>query len=173
MRRPSPRSSLRSSSAFERDAKMLASLNHPHIAQVHGLTDSPVASVIELVATEPRVNGNEPPVIRFTRHGSTMTGPAVGIAQTLSGTVGRPVPLTLWASDVPTREMEAEAALAARPRATNSGRGAESVAISPGTPTVGTRRIRLGARDAIMVVGISAAIRRPDRGHDHISKSRS
>ena len=51
-----------------------------------------------------QANGNEPPVIRFTPNGPTLTGPPVGIAQTLEGTVGRPVPLTLWASDVPERE---------------------------------------------------------------------
>ena len=39
-------------SRFEREATTLASLNHPNIAQVHGLTDSPVALVMELVPGE-------------------------------------------------------------------------------------------------------------------------
>jgi hypothetical protein len=49
-------------------------------------------------------NGNEPPVIRFSMTGPTLTGPPVAIAQTLEGAVGRPVPLTLWASDSPEQE---------------------------------------------------------------------
>ncbi len=39
-------------SRFEREATTLASLNHPNIAQVHGLTDGPVALVMELVPGE-------------------------------------------------------------------------------------------------------------------------
>jgi hypothetical protein len=46
--------------------------------------------------------GNEPPVIRFSETGSPLTGPPRElIAQTLSGAVGQPVPLSLWASDHP------------------------------------------------------------------------
>jgi len=37
---------------FEREAQLLASLNHPHIAQVHGVVDSPPALVMELVGGE-------------------------------------------------------------------------------------------------------------------------
>ena len=33
---------------FEREAQLLASLNHPHIAQVHGVVDAPSALVMEL-----------------------------------------------------------------------------------------------------------------------------
>jgi hypothetical protein len=44
-------------------------------------------------------NGNEPPSIRLQPDGATMTGPPPAIAQTLSGFVGKPVALTLWASD--------------------------------------------------------------------------
>jgi hypothetical protein len=74
-------------------------------------------------------NGNEPPVIKFLPDGPTMTGPPVGFAQTLSGTVGKPVPLTLWASDVPTQVTEAEEELAARNRSVNAGRAPDSIAI--------------------------------------------
>ena len=35
-------------------------------------------------------SGNEPPVIRFAPDGPALTGPPLGIAQTLSGTVGQP-----------------------------------------------------------------------------------
>jgi hypothetical protein len=78
-------------------------------------------------------NGNEPPVIRLQRDGPTMTGPASGIAQMLTGTVGKPVTLTLWASDVPTQVNEGEEALAARNRASNAARGnQDAVAIING-----------------------------------------
>lgn len=47
--------------------------------------------------------GNEPPVIRFTGpSGVALTGPPKGApAVSLAGTVGQPVPLSLWASDHP------------------------------------------------------------------------
>jgi len=78
-------------------------------------------------------NGNEPPVIRFQRDGPTMTGPSSGIEQTLTGAVGKPVPLTLWASDVPTQVTEGEEELAVRNRASNAARGnQDSVAIING-----------------------------------------
>ncbi|HUF23517.1 MAG TPA: protein kinase [Vicinamibacterales bacterium] len=37
---------------FEREAQVLASLNHPHIAQVHGVIDAPPALVMEFVGGE-------------------------------------------------------------------------------------------------------------------------
>jgi hypothetical protein len=78
-------------------------------------------------------NGNEPPVIKLLRDGSTMTGPPIGIAQTLSGEVGKPLPLTLWASDVPTKITEGEEALAVRNRASAAARGnQDAVAIING-----------------------------------------
>ena len=83
-------------------------------------------------------NGNEPPTIRFTRDGTTMTGPPVGVALTLSGTVGQPVPLSLWAADVPTKETEADEALADRAR-TATPRAPDPVAIV-GTQVIGGGR---------------------------------
>lgn len=74
-------------------------------------------------------NGNEPPVIRLLRDGPAMTGPPLGIAQTLSAKVGQPVPLTLWVSDVPTQVTDAEEELAARNRALNAARAPDSVAV--------------------------------------------
>jgi hypothetical protein len=59
-------------------------------------------------------NGNQPPIVRVARNGTTMSGPPVGIAQTLSGTVGKPIPLSLWTSDAPTLKEGAEAELRAR-----------------------------------------------------------
>jgi hypothetical protein len=45
--------------------------------------------------------GNEPPVVRFAAGGAPHTGPPVGVAHTLTGAAGQPVPLALWVSDVP------------------------------------------------------------------------
>ena len=85
-------------------------------------------------------NGNEPPIIKFLRDGPTMTGPPPAIAQTLSGTVGKPVTLTLWASDVPTQINEGEEALAVRNRASAAARGnQDAVAIIGGQVIGGTR----------------------------------
>jgi hypothetical protein len=86
-----------------------------------------------------QANSNEPPVIRLTRDGRTLTGPPVDIAQTLSGVVGLPVPLTVWASDVPTQEREVEEELAARNRATSPARASDAVAII-GTQVIGGAR---------------------------------
>lgn len=78
-------------------------------------------------------NSNEPPVIRFAPGGPAMTGPPDGIVQTLSASVGRPVPLTLWASDVPMQERDVEAELTARARATSpAARASDAVAIVGG-----------------------------------------
>jgi hypothetical protein len=85
-------------------------------------------------------NGNEPPIIRLLRDGPTMTGPPPAITQTLSGTVGKPVTLTLWASDVPTQINEGEEALAVRNRASAAARGnQDAVAIIGGQVIGGTR----------------------------------
>jgi hypothetical protein len=84
-------------------------------------------------------NGNEPPVIKFLRDGPTMTGPPVGIALTLSAMVGQPMPLSLWASDVPMQVTEAEEELAARNRALTASRSPGSVAIIGGQVIGGGR----------------------------------
>lgn len=45
-------------------------------------------------------NGNEPPTIRFSENGTAFSGPPVGIAHTLTATVGEPVEIGAWTSDV-------------------------------------------------------------------------
>ena len=90
-------------------------------------------------------NGNEPPVVRFVRNGPTLTGPPAGIAQTLSGTVGEPIALRLWASDVPTNLNAAEDELAARSRAVTANRSPESIAIIGGQVIGGAGRGAAGA----------------------------
>ena len=78
-------------------------------------------------------NSNEPPVIRLAREGTAMTGPSGGVAHTMSASVGQPVSLTLWASDVPMQERDVEAELTARARATSpSARASDAVAIVGG-----------------------------------------
>jgi hypothetical protein len=46
-------------------------------------------------------SGNQPPVIKFSPDGPALTGPPLGVAQTLSAVVGKPLVLGLWASDSP------------------------------------------------------------------------
>lgn len=102
-------------------------------------------------------NSNEPPVIRFARDGTAMTGPSAGVAQTLSASVGSPVPLTLWASDVPMQEREVEAELTARARATSpAARAPDAVAI------VGGQVIGIGGARPAAGAGDAAPDQRPD-----------
>jgi hypothetical protein len=61
-------------------------------------------------------NGNEPPRMNFGVNEPMMAGPGVGFAQTLTGSVGQPVPLKLWASDPPPLEKNWESIVAARNR---------------------------------------------------------
>ena len=61
-------------------------------------------------------NGNEPPSIRFGPADPMMKGPQPGIAKTLTGVVGQPVPLQLWASDPPPLEPNWESIIAGRTR---------------------------------------------------------
>jgi len=44
-------------------------------------------------------NGNEPPVMKITQDGPTMTGPPRGVSQTLNGTPWNPVELKFFVSD--------------------------------------------------------------------------
>jgi hypothetical protein len=43
---------------------------------------------------------NEPPLVRAAADGPAVSGPPLGFVQTLTGTVGTPVPLRVWVSDV-------------------------------------------------------------------------
>lgn len=61
-------------------------------------------------------NGNEPPQMKFSVNEPMMSGPGVGFVQTLIGSVGRPVPLTLWTSDPPPLEKNWESIVAGRTR---------------------------------------------------------
>jgi hypothetical protein len=61
-------------------------------------------------------NGNEPPQMKFGSNERMMAGPHAGIAQTLTGSVGQPVPLKLWASDPPPLEKNWETIVSAQNR---------------------------------------------------------
>ena len=68
--------------------------------------DQPTSIPVHLEAPyfiEPLRNaadGNEPPTIRFAPDGRAHVGPPVGIAHTLATTVGQPLELSVWTSDV-------------------------------------------------------------------------
>jgi hypothetical protein len=61
-------------------------------------------------------NGNQPPLMKFGINDPMMSGPNAGFAQTLTGSVGQPVPLKLWASDPPPLEKNWESIVAGRTR---------------------------------------------------------
>ena len=45
-------------------------------------------------------DGNEPPTIRFAADGAVLNGPPIGIAYTVTVSVGTPLDLSVWTSDV-------------------------------------------------------------------------
>ncbi len=61
--------------------------------------------------------GNRPPVLSFAEGGAKFTGPPVGIAANLNGTVQQPVPVSVWVEDPKPEKEGAE-----------TGRGAAGVA---------------------------------------------
>ena len=56
---------------------------------------------------------NEPPVLKFAADGAAVTGPPTAIATTLTGSVGQPVTIQVWASDVKERGKGEDAATVA------------------------------------------------------------
>ncbi len=56
---------------------------------------------------------NEPPVLKFAETGPKFTGPPTAVATTLTGTVGQPVMIQVWASDVKERGKDESAAMIA------------------------------------------------------------
>lgn len=61
-------------------------------------------------------NGNEPPKMKLAASDPMISGPQAGIAQTLTATVGQPVPLKMWASDAPPAEKNWETIISSRGR---------------------------------------------------------
>ncbi len=69
---------------------------------VNGETSSIPLSLNQKWAVQPFKDpsvGNTPPVVRLEPGGMSLQGPPRGIATSLTTTVSRPVPLTLWVSD--------------------------------------------------------------------------
>ncbi len=56
---------------------------------------------------------NEPPVLKFAADGPKFSGPPIAVATTLSGTVGQPVAIKVWANDVKERGKAESAAMVA------------------------------------------------------------
>jgi hypothetical protein len=81
-------------------------------------------------------SGNQPPVIKFAPDGPPLSGPPLGVVQTLTTTVEKPVTLRLWASDAPATRKGAEAELAAL-RGSVTNRSAPPPAAVIGTQVVG------------------------------------
>jgi hypothetical protein len=52
-----------------------------------------------LAPFEDPANGNTPPTLKFAADGLGFSGPPMAVAATLTGTVGVPLPLTVWATD--------------------------------------------------------------------------
>jgi hypothetical protein len=61
-------------------------------------------------------NGNEPPRMKFGPNDPMISGPTVDFAQTLTGTVGKPVALKVWAADAPPTEKNWEDIVSAQNR---------------------------------------------------------
>lgn len=61
-------------------------------------------------------NGNEPPKMKLGANDPMVSGPIGGFAQTLTASVGQPLPLKLWTSDAPATEKNWESILSARGR---------------------------------------------------------
>ena len=77
-------------------------------------------------------NGNQPPVIRFGASEPAMVGPNAGFAQTLTASVGQPVPLKLWVQDPPPLEPNWESIVASRTRSAPRPAPRDQVAIVNG-----------------------------------------
>ena len=56
---------------------------------------------------------NEPPVLKFAADGAKFSGPPIAVATTLTATVGQPLPIQVWATDVKERGKEEGAAIVA------------------------------------------------------------
>jgi hypothetical protein len=51
--------------------------------------------------------GNQPPVLAFSQGGAKVTGPPAAVASSVTGTVGQPVPISVWVEDPKAPEQEA------------------------------------------------------------------
>jgi hypothetical protein len=68
----------------------------------NGQTTSVPLGLNPLYEVEPykdAAQGNTPPLLRFQQNGASFQGPPITTGPALTGTVGQPLPLALWASD--------------------------------------------------------------------------
>jgi hypothetical protein len=61
-------------------------------------------------------NGNDAPKLALTADAPMLMGPSAGVVQSLSATVGEPLPLKAWASDAPPEQRNWEAEIKAKAR---------------------------------------------------------
>jgi hypothetical protein len=104
-------------------------------------------------------NGNEPPQIAFGLNEPTLSGPTVGFAQTLSGSVGQPVPLKLWASDPPPLEKNWETIVSAQNRPAPRPVSPEEMAVVNGQ-LFGAAGARQGARSETAAADLTVVWRK-------------
>jgi hypothetical protein len=72
----------------------------------NGMTTSIPLSVHKQYQVEPyeeKGMGNTPPILRFEPGGAVHTGPPLGLAATLTATVGEPLTLPAWVTDKPAK----------------------------------------------------------------------
>ena len=100
--------------------------------------------------------GNRPPVLTFSQGGAKFTGPPVGFAATLNGTVQQAVPLSVWVED-PKNEMEG----GERGRGTTSGIASLSFHKYRGPGEVKFDKTRASAAKQGDVVTVSATFAAP------------
>ena len=82
---------------------------------------------------EDAANKNTPPKLKFQPNGPSVTGPPQAIAEKYSGTVGVPVPLTIWISDEGAKVNVPEPGRGrGRGRGAAAGRGADAAAPAGG-----------------------------------------
>ena len=77
---------------------------------------------------EDAANKNTPPKFTFQPNGAVFTGPPSSIAEKYTGTVGVPVPLTVWISDEGAKFNVPEPSSRGRGRGAAAGRGADAAA---------------------------------------------
>jgi hypothetical protein len=61
-------------------------------------------------------NGNDAPKLTLTADAPMLMGPSAGVVQSLTATVGQPLPLKAWASDAPPEQRNWEAEIKAKAR---------------------------------------------------------
>jgi hypothetical protein len=104
-------------------------------------------------------NGNEAPKMKLAPNEPMIVGPTAGVTQTLTGTVGQPVPLRMWASDAPPTEKNWEKVISSRQQRSTPPTPAQ-VAIIDGR-VIGTPRPAAGATKEPDITAVWTKVRGP------------